>query len=436
MHNDLDANRLTCAMLITDVYFFAQGLPLNLKMVVGALRRLQRKSSYGVGCLWGLWAVVGALPAIAAPFTPTGDAVVLERLPERAADPRTREMRQLRQQLRAAPSDLGIALRLARRYYEEVAAEGDPRYIGYAQAALAPWWDQAEPPPELRVMRAVLRQFSHQFEPALVDLRAAAAANPADGEAWSWLTAIAMVQARYNDARDGCQHMRPLAEPLIGVACEAAVDAITGRADAASAKLRRAIDAAPQTSPAARLWAMTRLAEIEARRGDAAAAEAVFQRALALQITDGYLLAAYSDFLLDQQRPAEVLTLLKGRERSDLLLLRMALAAKATQAPQAARWADDLGARFDAARLRGDTVHQKEEARYWLGVRGDAARALPLAEANYKVQLEPADARALMEVAIAARQPAAAAPAMRWLQDNQVESVVLRRLAAQLKGQS
>ncbi len=25
-------------------------------------------------------------------------------------------------------------------------AQGDPRYVGYAQAALKPWWDLPEPP--------------------------------------------------------------------------------------------------------------------------------------------------------------------------------------------------------------------------------------------------------------------------------------------------
>lgn len=373
-----------------------------------------------------------AASAHAAPYTPTSDTQVLERLPERAADPRSREMRQWRQDLRADPRNVALAVRLARRYHEEVAAEGDPRYIGYAQAALAPWWDMPDPPPDVRVLRAILRQFSHQFDPAVADLRAAVQADPGNGEAWSWLTAIAMVQARYGDAREGCARMQPLASPLIATACVAAVDAATGQAAAAADHLRAALAAAPDADPAERLWALTRLGETEERLGRYPAAEAAFRDALALNITDGYLLAATSDFLLDRQRPAEVLALLKGKERSDLLLLRLAIAAKAAKAPEAQRWADDLDARFEAARLRGDTVHQKEEARYQLALRGDAARALPLAVANYAVQKEPADARSLMEAALAARQPAAAEPVLAWLANSRIESVVLRGLAAQL----
>lgn len=373
-----------------------------------------------------------APPVTAAPFTPSSDQQVLERLPSRRADPQQRELADLRRRLAAEPRNLDLALQVARRYYDAVAAEGDPRYIGYAQAALRPWWDLPDPPPAVRVQRAVLRQFSHAFDDAVKDLTAVVQADPAQGEAWSWLVAIAMVQARYADARHGCAQLAPLASPLIATACRAQVDAATGRAAEAAAALTAAL-AAP-ADPAEQLWALTRLAETEERLGRHAQAEAAFRRALGLGIVDGYLLAAYADFLLDRGRPAEVLQLLQGRERSDLLLLRLALAAKASNAPELARWSADLGARFDAARLRGDSVHEKEEARYALGVLGQAQRALPLAQRNFQVQREPADARVLMECALAAGDAAAAAPALQWLADSGLQSVVLQDLAQRLKG--
>jgi predicted Zn-dependent protease len=376
-----------------------------------------------------------AAAAQAAPHRPTTDAQVLERLPARATDPAAQELRELRQALAARPDDAGLAVRLAQRYYAEVAAEGDPRYIGYAQAALAPWWDQPEPPPDVRVMRAVLRQFNHGFEPALADLRAVVRQQPDHAEAWSWIAAIQMVQTRYAEAREACRRLRADASTLVVTACIAAADALSGRAVAASQALRRAL-AGADVSAEERLWALTRLAEIDDRLGRHAEAEASFRAALALGITDGYLQAAYADFLLDRGRPAEVLSLLKGRERSDVLLLRLVIAARAAKAPQLAAWTNDLAARFEAARRRGDSVHEKEEARFALEVTGDAARALPLAVANYEAQREPADARVLLEAALAARQPQAAAPVLKWLDENQVESVRLRALAAQLKGGS
>lgn len=386
--------------------------------------------------LAALLSLAGCLAAQAAPFVPSSDAQVLERLPSRAADPSARDMARLRQQLAASPKDMGLAVQLARRYFEEVAAEGDPRYIGYAQAALAPWWNEPQPPVPVRVVRAILKQFNHGFDPALADLTSAVRDEPDNAEAWSWLAAIAMVQARYDDARAACLKVGPLLTPLIGTACVAAVDATTGHAVKAVADMREGMKNAPDASPVELLWVLTRLAETEDRLGHHAEAEAAYLRAQALGLTDGYLLAAHADFLLDRGRPAEVLTLLRGKERSDLLLLRLAIAAKALNAPEAAGWAADLTARFDAARLRGDTVHQKEEARFALAVLGDAQRALPLASANFVVQLEPADARTLLEAAIAARQPAAAAPALKWLDSSGIESVVLRALAAKIKALS
>lgn len=374
--------------------------------------------------------------ALAAPFVPTSDAQVLERLPARATDPRARELLQMRIEWRRDPKNVDAAVRLARRYFEEVAAQGDPRYIGYAQAALQPWWDQAAPPPAVRVMRALLLQFDHRFAPALADLEAAVTAESDNAEAWSWRAAIHMVLADLGAARQDCERLAPLAPPLIGVACIAYVDAGTGRAGPAAKALREALQRHPDAPAPERLWSLTRLAEIEERRGDYAATEAAFRQALALGVEDVYLQAAFADFLLDRGRPAEVLTLLKDKGRADVLLLRQAIAAKATGDPAAPALARELGARFDAARLRGDTSHRKEEARFLLAVQGQPAQALALARENYVQQREPADARLLLEAAVAARQPAAAAPVLKWMAESGIESTTLKALATQLAGRS
>ena len=374
-----------------------------------------------------------AATAPAAPFRPNDDRQVLERLPGGNSDPRQAELRQLRRAQNAQPQDVVLAVRLANRYFEETAAEGDPRYIGYAQAVLAPWWAQAAPPPELRVVRAKLRQFNHDFPAAVADLQGAVQAQPGLAEGWSWLAAIAMVQARYDDARQACAKLVPLTSALTAAACRASADAVTGQADAAAASLRQALEQARDASAPEKLWALTRLAETEERRGDFAAADAAYKTALALGQPDGYLLAASSDFLLDRGRPAEVLALLKGRERADLLLLRLAIAARDAKSPDAAALALALGERFDAARLRGDTTHQKEEARFALALRGDTKRALELAQANWAVQKEPADARVLLEAAVAAKVPAAAEPVLQWMAQNKVQSVALLALAQRLR---
>ena len=91
-----------------------------------------------------------------------------------------------------------------------------------------------------------------------------------------------------------------------------------------------------------------------------------FQQALSLGIRDTYLLGAYSDFLLDQNRPAEVQNLLQDEYRSDGLLLRLALAEKRLNGPNLKYHVKNLQTRFAENRLRQDSRHLRNEARFAL----------------------------------------------------------------------
>jgi TPR repeat protein len=75
-------------------------------------------------------------------------------------------------------------------------------------------------------------------------------------------------------------------------------------------------------------------------------------------------------------------------------------------------------------------VHRREEARFALALQHQPARALALAVANWGVQREPADARVLLEAALAAGQPEAARPVVAWLRANHVQDERLVGLAA------
>jgi hypothetical protein len=374
------------------------------------------------------------LAAQAAPYLPKSDDQVLERLPLRPNDPVAREMLQLRNQLRADPRNVNVATALARRYYEMVAEEGDPRYLGYAQAALAPWWDLPEPPVEVQVLRAGLAQFSHNFSGALADLSSVLARDPRNAQARALRATIHIVQARYREASADCAALRDVTSELIATGCGAMVDGLTGKLDAAHQRLADALARHPDASAPEKLWVLIRLAEMAQRQERALQAESYFRQAVGLGITDTFLLAAYADFLLDHKRYGEVVAMLKDKTPSDGLLLRLVLAETRMKLPSAADRAAVLAARYHAAQLRGDTVHQQEEARFRLEVNGDARNALALAQENWKVQKEPRDARILLEAALAAGAPAAAAPVVQWLKDSRIEDQRLLDLAASLRG--
>ncbi|WP_374581455.1 hypothetical protein [Pseudoduganella sp.] len=368
--------------------------------------------------------------APAAPFVPRSGAQVLETLPQRADAALYRQ----RAQLAAAPRDPQHVAALAQRYIELGRASSDPRYFGQAQALLSPWWSGAAPPPPIRLLRATLLQSNHRFREAMHDLAAVTAAEPANAQAWLTLATIQVVQGEFSAAVRSCGRLSGLASELAGIACLANARAANGQLAASERLLALALaratpDVQQVGGEGVRVWAMTLLGELAARRGDAAAAEARFRQALALAPHDSYLLGAYADLLLEQRRHAEVQLLLRGQRHIDSLLLRFALAS----APASSSVAE-LQARFDAALRRGDATHQREQARFELRLRRNPQAALKLALANWQVQKETADLRILLESAVAARAPAAVREALAWRRQHGMEDRAIDALVRALEG--
>jgi hypothetical protein len=374
-----------------------------------------------------------ALAAHAAPYLPKDDSVVLEHLPVRPGDPIARELKQLRGELAANPRSRNTAVRLAERYFALANAEGDPRYVGYGEAALKPWWDLPDPPLDALVMRAILKQYSHDFSGAMRDLETATREDAADARAWSWRAAIDMVQANYADARKDCLALQKIESDLFAVGCMAYLDGTTGKAAAAYRSLSEAYARSGDSSPEVKVWVLTRLAEMSLRMGNTKQAEEHFRAAYFEPINDQFLLGAYSDFLLDQGRPGEVIPLLVDWFKSDILLLRLAIAEKELKAPKAREHIEALRSRFEAAALRGDKLHQQEEARFNLTLLGNKEKALALAQENWKLQREPRDARILLEAALAMKDPAAGQGVLDWLERSGHEDPGLRATAQRLK---
>ena len=375
--------------------------------------------SGGLGC---------AVNVLAAPYIPADDAQVLERLRAQAGDPVIRELRALRTHLTEQPDDLPLATQLARRYIEYGRSEADPRYYGYAEAALKPWLDIADPPIAVLLLRATLRQARHDFSGALHDLSQILKIAPNNAQAWLTKASLEQVQGNYSEARKSCIKLLRLASELTTAACVSGVGSYTGQADKSYRLLQEVFTKYPQASSAERLWVLTSLAEIAARLGDAQAAENHFRQALQLKVRDSYLLGAYADFLLDQGRPVEVIDLLKDETRADGLLLRLALAEQALNAATLTEHIEALRARFTASRLRDDTVHRREEAHFTLHLLKQPQEALRLAQENWVVQRESADARILLEAAIAAKNKSAAQPVLDWLSRTRLEHIQLQGL--------
>jgi hypothetical protein len=374
--------------------------------------------------LAGAILMLAAGATLAVPYTPLRDDVVLERLPEKG-DPSLAQLKRMRAALAAKPGDLGIALPVARRALDAARELGDPRFLGQAQAALAPWWTGDDVPLLALLLRATLKQSQHDFEGSAEGSRpaarrpagiAAGAADACDG---------AGRPGRYADARRDCAALNGRVQPIVFLGCDAVPASLSGAAAGAYDALVAELDAG-HGSADMREWAL-RLSRKSRRAADFDAAERHFREALALDPRDAYLKSAYADFLIDRDRPQDVLPLLRDDVANDGLLLRLVLAERRVPAARDAFIAhrNELAARFAAAQRRGDSLHRREEARFRLDIERDTTSALALARANWAVQREPADLRILVDAARAANDAETLDVAAQWVAATRVEDVAV-----------
>lgn len=372
--------------------------------------------------------------AIAAPFIPTADDQILERLPN-AAQAKARDRLQLH--LTRQPQSLNLTLQLAQQFIKQTRESGDPRYLGRAEALLTPWLNHSDPPVPVRVMRAILSQANHDFDSALTDLNAAIQRDPTHAQAWLTRSSIFQVRGDYTHAQQDCRELLRLQQKTVAEICLASIASLNGHAQHAYnllAKIAAQQDAASATEL---IWLESLLADIAERLGDSQAAQRHYQTALDHLTRTGnkpelFLLTAFADYWLEQDRPQEVISLLESHQSADTALLRLAIATQRSHHPMASTYIQELQTRFAINRQRGSNLHLREEARFILSVFNRAEQALPLAEANWKIQREPIDARLLLETALAAGKPQAAHPVLTWLTATRLEDKRLQSLVKAL----
>jgi tetratricopeptide (TPR) repeat protein len=367
------------------------------------------------------------------PYVPKDDDEVLETLPRDLLAGRD-ELDTLRRQLSQDPQNVELAARVAASYLQLGKSSGDPRFYGYAQAALGPWWGSATAPPTILKLRAKLKERDHRYDEALRDLNLLLKQDPKDAQAYVELANIYWVQGKYADAQRACDRLSEMADTVPTIMCRAPILAVTGKAEQAYASLTHILPVVRKQWPSVLPWVHTMQADIAVQLGRLEQAEQHFRNVLASDPADNYALRSYADLLLDQHRNEEVISLLREFTSDTGILLPAAIAAhRAGQQALAAEWRAQLHSRFEENRLRGNPPHGRYEALYQLELAGDPKRALALAQNNWRQQKQPADSRVLLEAAMAARDPAAAQEVLDFLAKNGTQHVALDRLAQQLE---
>src|SRR5579863_6428336 len=350
-----------------------------------------RLSAWGLACLL-LAGMLCSSVASPEPRVPVSDAQVLAELPvgARHQSSPAREMTRSR---------LDVALPLAQFYVSRSRATGDLRYLGYAEAVLQPWTQQASVPPGVLVLQATILQSRHAFDAALRQLDLALQQQPDNAQAWLTRATVLRVLGRYDEAAASCTRLTPQADAAVTALCRESLRGLTGHLQSAYAALL----ALPlqQLPPEARAWRYSELGEMAERAGDDQAAEHWLREGLRLAPDDFYMRAACADLLLRQRRAADVLQLLAGFESMEPMLLRIVVAQQ--------QLGQGEGAAGRAALASALDVEQQPDG------------ALAAAQENWRLQREPDDLLILLRSAQAAHRPDAARPALLFMQQQRLQ---------------
>lgn len=314
--------------------------------------------------------------AMSAPRIPAHDNDVLEELPPRRVSVQATTPAAPATQAQLQADTLAL-LQLAQR-------EGDPRYLGYAEAQLR----RLPSAPGTWLLRARLRQATHHFSAALADLQRVLQEVPDHSEALLLQASIHQVRGDYALARASCLRIRQLDLLQLALACRAQADGLSGKGESALRQLQSLAALDTGLTPDQRTWIHLALGDLATRLGQPELAGAAYR---SVQDQGPDALAAYADWLLANNRPAAVVAALREDTRHDGLLLRLAMAEQRLGLPSARLHAQELARRFAALAARGEPVHLREEAMFALELQENAARALQLARHNWTQQREPAD---------------------------------------------
>jgi len=249
--------------------------------------------------------VASTAAAIAGPYVPADDNAVLAEISAgtRYADVAAR---------RLARGRVDVAIPLAQFYIQQSRLSGDLRFLGYAEAVLAPWVKQTPANAQVLVLQATLQQSRHEFNASLATLDLALALRPQDPQALLIRATVLRVLGRYPDAGAACERFSHLVEPRLAALCIQSLRGLNGHLESAYASLTQISTQGWLASE--KSWLYSELGEMAVRLGRDEDAERWFQQDLRIAPTDFYVRAAYADLMLQQGRPGETLALLAGQE--------------------------------------------------------------------------------------------------------------------------
>ena len=338
----------------------------------------------------------------ARPLATLPDDAIIEQLPKTITLVMDKNS-QLRQQLQQQPNNLNTAVALAKNYIEIAQSQADPRFLGYAQGALSPWWTLKNPPIEARLLRAILYQNQHQFIEAMKDLNEVIKVAPNNQQAWLLKATLHQSMGEYQEAIGSCYQLAKSASAVISSTCMAgSLFAANLPTHAMKSLQALSTEAIHQETAMTRQWLYTLQAEISAHLKQPEA-HSLFIKSLNINKRNPYLLLVYTDYLLQQNQGDKVIKLLgKDKSLDETLLVQLARAYRMIgNTKETEKYQQRLNRRFKLLALQNKPLHKAAAARYALEFESNPRKALRLAEDNWQQQKTYRD-KQLLEDAMSA----------------------------------
>lgn len=338
------------------------------------------------------------------------------------------ELGVLQKALDADPENDSAAVAFARYAAKRARRVGDTALLRRAERALEPWASDAQAPTNVLIVRANIRQIDHRFEEALSDLGVVLMREPTNPQA---LLSRAFIRATIGEATLGlndCAALRPNVSLTIRETCAARLGGLSGSLAAAYGRMQAVINIASTTKVEERAFALAVAADLAERIKDTEMATTYYSELLAIDPDSAYARAAYADYLLVRNENDAARTLIGDAPQTEALLLLSALAGKDSMTVGAIESATKLNARMIADRRAGDFSHAREYARFALDYQNDPKAALFFAQANWRSQKEPVDARILARSAIASDASDIVEHLKHWVGESGLEDPELARI--------
>ena len=271
---------------------------------------------------------------------------------------------------------------------------------------------QAPADGEARLARASVRATFHRFAEALADLGEAEKGGIADGRVEEQRAAILQATGRLDEALELRRLLARLRPKLRQMAAEATVLADRGEPEAAERRFIEAQRHFVDVNPFPLAWLYLQEGLMWQKQGRPARARELYQAAcerLPAYAPAASHLAAVLGQTGDRARAIEILRPLAGASDDPEYAEQLSVLLRDDgQAAEADRLHARAAARYAALLARHPDAFADHAARFYLGPAAEPARALALAERNFKNR-PTADARQLLiEAALAARAPARA----------------------------